>query len=122
MIESHGTEAKTKPWKTREEEPVQGFDRKTSRKKPLSRPRREWEHIKMDFREIGLGGMDWFHLVDYSGLSGFWTLSMVHCSCSLESRTTDKVQKPGNPKWFHLAQDSYKQWALVNTVMNLRVT
>jgi hypothetical protein len=30
---------------------------------PLGRPRRRWEYnIKMDLREIGLGGMDWIDL------------------------------------------------------------
>jgi hypothetical protein len=29
-------------------------------KRPLGRPRRRWkDNIKMDFREIGWGGMDW---------------------------------------------------------------
>jgi hypothetical protein len=32
-------------------------------KKPLGRPRRSWvDNIKMDLREIGLGGMDWIDL------------------------------------------------------------
>jgi hypothetical protein len=32
-------------------------------KRPLRRPRRRWEdHIKMDLREIGWGGMDWTDL------------------------------------------------------------
>jgi hypothetical protein len=32
-------------------------------KRPLGRPRRRWEdNIKMDLREIGWGGMDWFDL------------------------------------------------------------
>jgi hypothetical protein len=32
-------------------------------KKPQGRPRRRWEYnIKMDLREIGWGGMDWFDL------------------------------------------------------------
>jgi hypothetical protein len=32
-------------------------------KKPLGRLRRKWEdNIKIDFREIGFGGMDWIHL------------------------------------------------------------
>jgi hypothetical protein len=32
-------------------------------KGPLERPRRRWENgIKMDFREIGWGGMEWIHL------------------------------------------------------------
>jgi hypothetical protein len=34
-------------------------------KRPLGRPRRRWEDntsIKMDFRAIGWGDMDWIHL------------------------------------------------------------
>jgi hypothetical protein len=32
--------------------------------KPLGRPRHRWvDNIKMDFREIGWGGMDWIDLV-----------------------------------------------------------
>jgi hypothetical protein len=31
-------------------------------KRPLGRPRCRWEHIKMDLREIGWGGMDWIDL------------------------------------------------------------
>jgi hypothetical protein len=32
---------------------------KTEGKRPLGRPRRRWyDNIKMDFREIGWGGMD----------------------------------------------------------------
>jgi hypothetical protein len=32
-------------------------------KRPLGRPRCRWEDgIKMDFREIGLGGVDWIRL------------------------------------------------------------
>jgi hypothetical protein len=32
-------------------------------KRPLGRPRRRWEdHIKMDFQEVGCGGMDWVGL------------------------------------------------------------
>jgi hypothetical protein len=52
-------------------------------KKPLGRPGRRWEdNIKMDFREISWGGMD----------------------------------------WIDLAQDRDQWRALVNTVMNLRVS
>jgi hypothetical protein len=37
--------------------------RKPDGKRPLGRPRRRWvENIKMDLREIGLGGMDWIDL------------------------------------------------------------
>jgi hypothetical protein len=33
---------------------------KSEGKKPTRRPRRRWvDNIKMDLREIGLGGMDW---------------------------------------------------------------
>jgi hypothetical protein len=32
-------------------------------KRPLRRPRRRWvDSVKMDFREIGWGGMDWIDL------------------------------------------------------------
>jgi hypothetical protein len=32
-------------------------------KRPLERPRRRWEdRIKMDFIEIGCGGVEWIHL------------------------------------------------------------
>jgi hypothetical protein len=32
-------------------------------KRPLGRPRRRWEDgIRMDHREIGLGGVDWIQL------------------------------------------------------------
>jgi hypothetical protein len=32
-------------------------------KRPLGRPRRRWEdNIKMDFQEVGFGGMDWIEL------------------------------------------------------------
>jgi hypothetical protein len=35
-------------------------------KRPLLRPRRRWEYsIKMDLREIVLGGMDWINMVQY---------------------------------------------------------
>jgi hypothetical protein len=31
-------------------------------RRPLGRPRRRWEDsIKMDFREIGFGDVDWIH-------------------------------------------------------------
>jgi hypothetical protein len=32
-------------------------------KRPLGRPRRRWEdNIRIDFRELGWGGMDWIDL------------------------------------------------------------
>jgi hypothetical protein len=31
--------------------------------RPLGRPRRRWvDNIKMNFRELGWGGMDWIHV------------------------------------------------------------
>jgi hypothetical protein len=36
---------------------------KPERKRALERPRRRWEDgIKMDLREIALGGVEWIHL------------------------------------------------------------
>jgi hypothetical protein len=36
---------------------------KPERKRPLGRPRHRWEdNIRMDLREIGWGGLDWFDL------------------------------------------------------------
>jgi len=31
-------------------------------KRPLGRPRRRWENIKMDLQELGYGSMDWIEL------------------------------------------------------------
>jgi hypothetical protein len=40
------------------------FVRKPEGKRPLRKHRRTWENdIKIDFREIGWGGMDWIDLV-----------------------------------------------------------
>jgi hypothetical protein len=37
-------------------------------KRPLGRPRRRWEDgIRMDLREIGLGGVDWIRLAQDRG-------------------------------------------------------
>jgi hypothetical protein len=37
---------------------------KPERKRPLGRPRRNWEdNIKIDFQEVNGGGMDWIELV-----------------------------------------------------------
>jgi hypothetical protein len=36
---------------------------KPERKRLLARPRRRWEdNIKMDFQEVGCGGIDWIEL------------------------------------------------------------
>jgi hypothetical protein len=36
------------------------------RESSLRRPRRRWkDNIKMDFQEVGLGGMDWIELPQY---------------------------------------------------------
>jgi hypothetical protein len=36
---------------------------KPEEKRPMGRPRRRWENgIRMDLREIGLGGLDWIRL------------------------------------------------------------
>jgi len=40
-----------------------GLVGKPGGKRPLERPRRRWEaNIKMDFQEVGCGGMDWIEL------------------------------------------------------------
>jgi hypothetical protein len=37
-------------------------------KRPLGRPRRRWEDgIRMDLRELGLGGVDWIRLAQDRG-------------------------------------------------------
>jgi hypothetical protein len=33
-------------------------------KRPLVRPRYRWEYMKMDFIEIGFGGVDWINLAE----------------------------------------------------------
>jgi hypothetical protein len=38
------------------------FVGKPEGKRPLGRPKRRWEDIRMDLREIGRGGMDWIDL------------------------------------------------------------
>jgi len=46
-----------------EERRVQGFDGEPEEKTPLGRSRRRWEdNIKMDFQEVGCGGMDGIEL------------------------------------------------------------
>jgi hypothetical protein len=37
--------------------------KKPEGKRPLGRPRRRLDNIKMDLQEVGWGGMDWIHLV-----------------------------------------------------------
>jgi hypothetical protein len=42
--------------------------RKPEGKRPFGRPRRKWEDgIRMDLREIGLGGVDWIRLAQDRG-------------------------------------------------------
>jgi hypothetical protein len=38
------------------------FVGKSEGKRPLGRPRRRWEDIKMDLQEVGCGGMYWIEL------------------------------------------------------------
>jgi hypothetical protein len=35
---------------------------KTEGKRPLGRPRRRWEDIRMDLQDVGCGGVDWIGL------------------------------------------------------------
>jgi len=50
-----------------EERRIQGFGGKPEGKRPLGRPRRRWENnIKMDFQDLGCGGMDWIELAQDS--------------------------------------------------------
>jgi hypothetical protein len=43
---------------------LQGFGRRSEGKRPLRRLRRRWEdNIKMDLREMGINGANWFQLV-----------------------------------------------------------
>jgi hypothetical protein len=45
---------------------IQGLMGKPEGKRPLGRPRRRWEDgIRMDLREIGLGGVGWIRLAQY---------------------------------------------------------
>jgi hypothetical protein len=47
----------------REEECVQGFDGKATRKEPLGRARHRWEDgMRMVLKEIGCGSVDWIQL------------------------------------------------------------
>jgi hypothetical protein len=40
-------------------------------KRPLGRPRHRWEDgVRMDFREIGLGGVDWIRLAQNTAVTG----------------------------------------------------
>jgi hypothetical protein len=37
--------------------------RKPEGKRPLGRPRRRWDNIKLDLREIGIDGANWIQLI-----------------------------------------------------------
>jgi hypothetical protein len=56
-------------------------------RRPLERPRRRWEdNIKMDLREVGLGGMDWIGLAeDKRQVAG-------SCECSTEPSDSIKCE------------------------------
>jgi hypothetical protein len=42
-------------------------------KRPLGRPKRRWEdEVRMDLREIGLGGVDWIRLAQDRTGGGLW--------------------------------------------------
>jgi hypothetical protein len=50
------------------------------RKRPLGRPRRRWEDgIRMDLKEIGLGGVDWIRLAQ----DGDWWRAVVSAVMNL---------------------------------------
>jgi hypothetical protein len=70
------------------------LDGKPEGKRPLGRPRHEWEdNIRMNHREIRWEGVDWMHLAE--GWEGV--------------------------DWMHLAEGRDQCQALVNMVMNLQV-
>jgi hypothetical protein len=45
-----------------EERCIEVFVRKPEGKRPLGKPRRRWQDIKMDLQEVGCGDMDWIEL------------------------------------------------------------
>jgi hypothetical protein len=54
---------------------------KTEGNRPLGRPRRRWvDNIKMNFRETGLGGIEWIDLASRQGLS---SIELTSCSCTI---------------------------------------
>jgi len=46
-----------------EDRTIQDFGGETEGTRPLGRPRRRWDNIKMDVQEVGCGGVDWIDLV-----------------------------------------------------------
>jgi hypothetical protein len=72
-------------------------------KRPLGRPRHMWQdHIKMDLREIGWGGMGWIHLAHDRGK---WralvnTVMNLRVSCEfLELRSNCRLLKKDSALW-----------------------
>jgi hypothetical protein len=66
-------------------------------KTPLGRPRLRWEdNIKLDLQEVRCGAVDWINLVQDKGCGGM--------------------------DWINLAQDRDRWPALLNALMNFRVT
>jgi hypothetical protein len=56
-------------------------------KRPLGRPRHRWEDkIKMDFQEVGCGGMDWIELAQVRDVAGT-------CECGNEPSSCVKCRE-----------------------------
>jgi hypothetical protein len=53
-----------------------GFVGKPEGKRPLGRPRRRWEDIRMDLQEVGCGVMDWIGLAQNTD----WWRTIVNAS------------------------------------------
>jgi hypothetical protein len=70
---------------------------KPEEKRPLGRPRRKWEDgIRMDRREIGLGGVDWIRLAQdrdrwRTVVSAVMNLRVLAPRSSLRVSTSEKT-------------------------------